>query len=239
MLALFHAIVAAHIATGAVGIAAFWLPIATRKGSPLHRSAGRVFNWAILATAASAICMSLLTLADPMATHPHLATHPVLSDPELVRGIFGWMMLYLAVLTVNLCWYGWLCLSGRRDHRVNIEWRNMALQGAVALLAANCAWQGWRIGQPLMMGISLVGFATVATNLWFIFKRRRAPLDWLKEHVKALVGAGISIYTAFFAFGAVRLVPELALNPVLWAVPLATGLGLILWHWRKIGLMSA
>jgi len=49
-----------------------------------------------------------------------------------------------------------------------------------------------------------------------------------------LVGAGISVYTAFMAFGSVRILPELALNPVMWAVPLSTGIGIILWHWRKI-----
>lgn len=234
MLALFHALVFVHIATGSVGLASFWAPVLTRKGAPAHRRFGRVFNYAILATAASATAMSLLTLAAPMATHPHLLAHPVLHDPELVRGIFGWMMLYLAVLTVNLCWYGWLCLSSRRDHGRNREWRNLALQAAVAVLAANCAWQGFVIGQPLMMGISIVGFATVGTNLFFIYKPRPGPMDWLKEHVKALVGAGISIYIAFFAFGAVRLMPELALNPVLWSAPLVTGLGLILHHWAAI-----
>ena len=60
----------------------------------------------------------------------------------------------------------------------------------------------------------------------------------MKEHLKGLVGAGISVYTAFFAFGAVRIMPELALNPGLWAVPLVTGVGIILYHWRKIGLQQ-
>ena len=77
--------------------------------------------------------------------------------------------------------------------------------------------------------------ATAATNLWFIYKPQRGPADWLKEHLKGLVGAGISVYTAFLAFGAVRLMPELALNPALWAVPLVTGVTIILYHWRKIG----
>jgi hypothetical protein len=44
------------------------------------------------------------------------------------------------------------------------------------------------------------------------------------------VGAGISVYTAFFAFGAVRLMPELALTPTLWAIPLVIGLSLIVYH---------
>jgi hypothetical protein len=64
-------------------------------------------------------------------------------------------------------------------------------------------------------------------------------MDWLKEHVKALVGAGISVYTAFFAFGAVRTFPELALHPGLWAVPLAVGLTLIIVHHRRIDRQRA
>ena len=52
--------------------------------------------------------------------------------------------------------------------------------------------------------------------------------------MKALVGAGISVYTAFMAFGSVRILPELALHPVMWAIPVAVGIALILWHWRII-----
>ena len=60
------------------------------------------------------------------------------------------------------------------------------------------------------------------------------PWGWQLEHIKALVGAGISVYTAFLAFGAVRLMPELALSPVLWSFPLGTGLGLILYHQAQV-----
>ena len=84
------------------------------------------------------------------------------------------------------------------------------------------------------MGISMVGFATVATNLWFLYKPQPLPTDRIKEHIKCLVGAGISVYTAFFAFGAVRLIPELALQPGLWAVPLVVGLTLIIYHQRAV-----
>ena len=91
----------------------------------------------------------------------------------------------------------------------------------------------------LMVGISMVGFATVATNLRFMLRVAPGPQDWLKEHLKGLVGAGISVYTAFLAFGAVRLMPELALNPGLWAVPLVTGMAIILHHWRRIWRQEA
>ena len=86
----------------------------------------------------------------------------------------------------------------------------------------------------MMMGIAIVGFATVATNLWFIYRKPSSPKARIKEHIKSLVGAGISVYTAFFAFGAVRLLPEIALTPGLWAIPLVTGLILIIYHQRAV-----
>ena len=52
--------------------------------------------------------------------------------------------------------------------------------------------------------------------------------------MKALVGAGISVYTAFLAFGSVRLFPALALNPVMWSVPLVTGLIILIYHRIRI-----
>jgi hypothetical protein len=228
MVSLFHTLVYCHIAAGSVGLAAFWVPVMSQKGGINHQKWGRVFTWSMLITGTIAIGISTCTLIAPLETHPKIP------DEALVRGIFGWMMQYLAILTINLAWYGWLCVLNKRDRDANREWRNLALQLLLTLVSVNCFWQGWHIGQPLMMGISMIGFATVATNLYFLYKPNPGRMDWQYEHIKALVGAGISVYTAFFAFGAVRLMPELALNPVLWAVPLTTGLTIILYQWRQV-----
>jgi hypothetical protein len=228
---LFHALVAAHILTGSTAAIAFWIPVLGRKGGADHRRWGRIFTRCMLATGSLAIVMSLLTLADPFGTHPHLEGR---FDAVFIGGIFGWLMLHMGILTVNLAWYGWLCVVHGRRREGGREWRNILLQPLVILAAIVCAAQGWWAEQPLMVALSFVGVATGLTNLWFLYKPRARPLDWLKEHVKALVGAGISVYTAFMAFGSVRILPELALNPVMWAIPLTTGIGLILWHWRKI-----
>lgn len=231
---LFEGLVWLHIATGTVGLVSFWVPVAGRKGGPQHARFGRIFTFALLFTGATAVAIAATTLADPTGTHPHLADHPVFGNPALIEGIFGWMMLYLATLTINLAWHGWLCIQNRRNHVANRAWHNLLLQVALTAAAINCAWQGYRLEQPMMMGMSIVGFATVGTNLWFLYKPDVGPVDRLKEHIKSLVGAGISVYTAFFAFGAVRLIPELALTPALWSVPLIIGLGLIIYHQRAV-----
>ncbi len=226
----FHIFVAGHIATGATGLVSFWGPIVTKKGGKKHRSWGRVFTRCMLATGGLAVLISACTLIAPVETHPHIP------DVDMVRGIFGWMMQYLAILTVNLAWYGWMCIENKRDHARNRDWRNVVLQWLVLMTSLNTAVQGWLIDQPLMIGMAVVGIATFATNMRFIYNPKPGPSDWLREHIKGLVGAGISVYTAFFAFGAVRIMPELALHPGLWAVPLVTGIALILYHWRAVAI---
>lgn len=230
---MFHGLVAAHIAAGSVGAVAFWVPVVGRKGGMQHKRWGRVFTVSVLVTGALAVAMSLLTLADPLGTHPHLAGR---FDDSFIRGIFGWMMLHVGILTINLTWYGWLCVKNRSAITANRTVLNVALQYAVIVAALNCAWQGWRIGEPLMMAIAVVGVATGGTNLAFLYARRHKPMDWLKEHIKSIVGAGISVYTAFLAFGSVRLFPSLALNPVMWAIPLIIGMGILLYHRRVVDL---
>jgi len=224
----FDACVILHIVAGSLGLVAFWIPVLTRKGSTLHRFWGRLFTRSMLVTGCAALGISTCTLIDPLATHPHLA------DAAWTRGIFGWMMQGLALLTLNLAWYGRSVLQHRAAHHALLEWRNLALQVALALAALNCALQAWRIGEPLMLGMPAIGLATVATNLHFMLQRNPEKAGWLKEHIKALVGAGISVYTAFFAFGAVRTVPALALHPGLWSIPLLVGLVLIIHHRRQI-----
>lgn len=223
---LFHTLVYAHITTGSVGLLAFWVPVIGRKGGPAHRRWGRVFTLSMLATGSIAVGIATCTILWPLETHPHLLSY----GEAWVRGIFGWMMAYLGILTVNLAWYGWLCVKSKQRRERNREWRNLALQAVLTVAALNCAIQGWLIGQGLMIGISLVGFATVATNLRFLYRAQAPRNEWQFEHLKGLVGAGISVYTAFFAFGAVRIMPSVALNPVLWAVPLIVGLAIILYH---------
>ncbi|MFX5622982.1 hypothetical protein ABTE00_22765, partial [Acinetobacter baumannii] len=48
------------------------------------------------------------------------------------------------------------------------------------------------------------------------------------EHFRALLGMGISAYTAFLSVGLIRLVPDHVFNPLIWAVPSVIGVSLIL-----------
>ena len=227
-MSLFPYLVKAHIATGAVGLLLFWVAVLSRKGGPTHKQWGRVFVYSMLVTGCFAIGMGVSTLLDPVGTHPKLA------DTVMVTGIFGWMMVYLAILTISLAWHGIGAVRNKRDHPANRGAFEVFLQVLVIVAAVNCAVRGFLISQPLMIGISIVGVASGLTNLRFSFGDQPLRHGFLLEHVKALVGAGISVYTAFMTFGLVRLMPEHALNPATWAIPLTVGLSLIFYHQYQI-----
>ena len=233
---VFRAIIGLHILAGAPGLIAFWIPVLGKKGWARHRLFGRIFLVLMMVAASCAIALSILTLIAPMETHPHLVNHPdfpEFSDPALVRCIFGWMMLFLGILTINLVWSGYLAVRYKNDHRKIRVWHNWMWQILLIVSAVNCGIQGLRIDFPVTVGMSLLGFGGAANNIWFLTRKEPRKLAWLEEHIKMHVGTGISVYTAFFAFGAVRIAPEVALNPVLWAVPLVVGLGIIGYEmWR-------
>ena len=185
---IFESLVIMHIITGTVGLISVWIPIAGQKGGQLHRQAGNIFITSMLTT-------GLLQRASRSRPYPIQRAHiPILrstncsKDPQLIAGIFGWMMLYLATLTINLAWHGWLCMRNKREHHKNAAWHNLLLQAVLTATSANCFIRGLELNQPMMMGIAFVGFATVATNLWFIYRKPSSPKARIKEHIKSLVG---------------------------------------------------
>ncbi len=225
---LFEILVLAHIISGTVGLVCFWVPVIGRKGGRNHRSWGQVFAYTMLATGGFAIGISLCTLHSP------LQTHPFSDDAAMIRGVFGWMMLYLATMTIMFAWYGLLCIRNKFRHERNRNPINLALQAATFVTAANCAIQGLLLDNGLMVGISLAGLTVAVLNTRFICTARPPQYEWLIQHMRGLVGAGISVYTAFLAFGAVNLLPAQAFNPVMWATPTVLGVGLMLYHQVRI-----
>lgn len=230
---LFKTLLALHVATGTIGLVTLWVPLIGRKGGAAHKRWGRVFAYAIMATASLAVAMSLLTLADPRGTHPKI------DDTALIRCLFGWLMLHLSVFTVLLAWFGLSTVRRRRDHRAHRNPVLIGLQAATLATGIACAYFGWREGFPLMIGIVPLGVATVALQARFVMADRPGPNDWQIQHMRALVGAGVSVYTAFFAFGAANLLPAIAFNPVLWAAPTLLGCAVIAYHQSRIAAMPA
>ncbi|MFN9716452.1 MAG: hypothetical protein ACK54U_00700 [Sphingomonadales bacterium] len=222
-MALFEALVALHVITGTVGLTAFWGPIVTRKGAANHRKWGKAACYGFLGAGALAIARALLSLYGPEQRHPEI------TDRALFDGLFGWMMLYLGILTIGFVDYGLAVVRHSRDRRMLRRPRYQAVIAAVVLSGAWCGWYGYTVGHPLMMLVAFIGIVAMAIQQLYIWRRADPPRQtYVGEHFRALIGMGISAYTAFMSVGLIRLVPEHVFNPAIWAGPSVIGVSLII-----------
>ena len=222
-MALFEALVVAHVAAGAVGLTAFWGPILTKKGAANHRKWGRAACYGFLGGGALAIAMAILSLYGPEQRHPEV------TDRALFDGLFGWMMLYLGVLTIGFVDYGLAVVRHSRDRRALRSLRHQGVIDAVVISGAWCGFFGYKVGHPLMMLVSFIGIAAMLIQQRYIWRRDDPPLGtYVGEHFRALIGMGISAYTAFLSVGLIRMVPEHVFNPAIWAGPSVIGVSLII-----------
>jgi hypothetical protein len=225
---LFHALVLLHVATGAVGLTAFWGPIVTKKGAANHRKWGRAACYGFLGAGALAIAMAFLSLYGPEHRHPEV------TDRALFDGLFGWMMLYLGTLTIGFVDYGLAVVKHSRDRRALRNPRYQAVIAAVIVTGAWCGIYGWQVGHPLMVLVAIIGIVSMLIQQRYIWRAAVFPKGtYVGEHFRALIGMGISAYTAFLSVGLIRLVPEHVFNPAIWAGPSVIGVSLILWFTVK------
>jgi len=227
-MALFEALVVAHVATGAVGLIAFWGPIVTRKGAANHRKWGKAACYGFLGAGALAIAMALLSL------YAQEHRHPEITDRELFDGLFGWMMLYLGVLTIGFVDYGLAVIRHARNRTALRRWRYQGVIAAVVISGAWCGYFGFRVEHPLMVLVAFIGIVAMVIQQLYIWRRVDPPrATYVGEHFRALIGMGISAYTAFMSVGLIRLVPEQVFNPAIWAGPSVIGVSLIIYFTLK------
>jgi hypothetical protein len=227
-MALFEALVVAHVITGTVGLAAFWGPIATRKGAANHRKWGKAACYGFLGAGTLAICMALLSLYGPEERIPSI------TDRALFDGLFGWMMLYLGTLTIGFVDYGLAVVRHARDRRALRSLRYQGVIAAVVISGAWCGWYGVQVEHPLMVLVAFIGIVAMAIQQRYIWRADEPPRQsYVGEHFRALIGMGISAYTAFMSVGLIRLVPEHVFNPAIWAGPSVIGVGLIIYFTVK------
>jgi Sugar efflux transporter for intercellular exchange len=227
-MALFEALVVVHVATGVVGLTAFWGPIVTRKGSGRHRKWGKASCFGFLGAGALAIAMALLSLYGSEYRHPEI------TDRALFDGLFGWMMLYLGVLTIGFVDYGLAVIRHSHDRRALRQLRYQAVIAAVITSGGWCGLYGVLVGHPLMVLVAFIGIVAMAIQQVYIWRPSDPPRStYIGEHFRALIGMGISAYTAFMSVGLIRLVPEHVFNPAIWAGPSVVGVSLIIYFTLK------
>ncbi len=220
---LFEILVVLHVISGATGLIAFWVPVVTRKGAASHRRWGRIACYGFIAAGTLAIAMALLSL---FGTEERL---PSVKDRALFDGLFGWMMLYLGLLTIGFADYGLSVVKHARSREELRGGRYQVVIVAVIASALNCGLYGYLIGEILMIAVAVLGVVAMGLQQRFIWRAQvPGPRAYIGEHFRALIGMGISAYTAFMAVGLIRWVPEEVFNPLVWAGPSVIGVSLII-----------
>ncbi|MEL6541569.1 MAG: hypothetical protein AAFQ34_09205 [Pseudomonadota bacterium] len=225
---LFEAFVVLHVIAGTIGLVAFWIPIATKKGAKKHRKGGQWALKGFIGAGFLAVVMAIYSLIDT-------SRHPEIEDRLLYEGLFGWMMLYLGILTMGFADYGLAVIRHKTDRHALRAMRYQLVMLAVVASGAWCGIFGYRVGDPLMVLVAVIGILSMVIQQFFVFRERVPflppvqPTTYVGEHFRALIGMGISAYTAFLSVGLIRLVPEEVFNPLIWAGPSVVGVSLILW----------
>lgn len=198
-----------HFISGLLALAAFWVPMLTRKGSRVHRTAGKLFLISMLVVIVTGLPLSLRVL---------------LYGPW----VFGVFLLYLLVLTLAAVSGAWLALKYKREPaRFYGPWYRLAAwtvagSGAV-VLGLGLVFQVW-----LLFLFSFIGLLAGWDMLQTLRATEREPNWWVLEHLGGMIGGGIAAHVAFGAFGLRQLWPAYAdidgwIGMLPWLLPVVAG----------------
>ena len=226
---LFEIFIVLHVIAGTTGLIAFWVPIAARKGGKRHKSGGRIACYGFIGAGVLAIVMALWSLfVEPDRI-------PSFEDRAAFAGLLGWMMLFLGLLTIAFADYGIAVVQHARNRPALRSFRYQIVMASTFASGFWCAWYGLRIGQPTMIMVAAFGTVAMAIQEVFVWRPKVQPRWYVSEHFRALIGMGISAYTAFLSVGLIRLMPDQVFNPLIWAGPSVVGVSLIIYftHFAK------
>ncbi len=215
-----------HIIVGVIALIMFWIPVVSKKGARNHKRFGRIFAIIMYTVGWSGVLMASFDLWRPLVTHPVAQSTTAEAQAAISAGIraSATFLLSLSILVLATTRHGWLVIRHKDDRRVLRRPAHVAL--CLVLLGAGLALLllGSSSGNLLMLIFGALETWLAIGFLRYSFKAELAhPREWWVEHLGSLIGSGIGVYTAFFVFGAARL-----LQPLLESGSFA-GPGVVFW----------
>ena len=226
---LFNVLILAHVATGFVGLAAFWIPVFARKGGRIHVRAGRIFTYCAYVVTLSAVTASAGRFVSYQVQGIGFADRPDLYGFALLLGYLGLVAFATVRQAVRVVATRSAPAALRTPVHEALGW--MSIAGSVAVIAF--ALGVWSDSSPILLGLSPIGLFTGSSMLRLMRNARARHMAWFYSHLSSMLGGGIAFHTAFIVFGAQRLwAYELAapLAIVPWLLPTAVGVPtMVLW----------
>jgi len=224
-----------HVIGGFIGLFLYWIPILSKKGSPLHKKVGVFWVWLarlVLITAFLGVLMYIPKLLEDGKTP---FSHP---------NSYAFIMFlgYLAVVTYVVTIFAVEVLKHKTDVRGLATFYMKSMAYLSILLSV------WIIFYALfykpdtmivLLALSPVGLTTGLGMLKYMKGNQISKRAWLYEHLGSMIGAGIAFHTAFAVFGMSRmfdigLTGAYAVIP--WILPTIIGIpASIIWrrHYQK------
>jgi uncharacterized membrane protein len=197
-----------HAAVGTTALVTFWIAGMSKKGSPVHKTAGKIYLLAMV---------GILMSAFPMATYIAIYKSQVI----------GGFLLYLLIITMTSVWNGWRSIRDKRDWKRYTGPVYKSLMLLNLLSGLTIAAIGLLLAEQMQMVItsfSLIGILGAYRMYGF---QRKAPTDprwWMREHLTAMIGNGVATHIAFLQIGLPKILPMIS-GPVMvnvaWMAPLA------------------
>ena len=226
---LFDLIIGIHVATGFVGLGAFWIPVFARKGGRLHVQAGRVYAYC-----AYVVTLSAITAATGRIVSYQIQGFGFAERPDLYG--FAVLLGYLGVATFAMVRQAMRVVATRKAPETlrtpfheGLAWASMA--GSVTVIVYALAV--WSDLSPILLGLSPIGLFTGQRTLRLMRNPGARHMGWFYSHLGSMLGGGIAFHTAFIVFGAQRLFEYEIAGPlaiVPWILPTLVGLpAIVLW----------
>ncbi len=197
-----------HAAVGTTALVTFWIAGMSKKGSLVHKTAGKIYLLAMV---------GILMSAFPMATYIAIYKSQVI----------GGFLLYLLIITMTSVWNGWRSIRDKRDWKryAGPIYKILMLLNLISGLAI--AAIGIFLAEQMQMVITSFSLIGILGAYGMYKFQREAPTDprwWMREHLTAMVGNGVATHIAFLQIGLPKMLPMIA-GPVMvnvaWMAPLA------------------
>ena len=211
---------AIHGMIGAVALVTFWTAGLSKKGSVLHKSAGKIY---------------LLAMTGIVLTALPLAVSMLLNNNMIIGAFFS----YLAVITSTSIWVSWRAIRDKQN------WQRFIGPVYQILMVLNF-FSGLSIAvlglfyaqnaQLIISSFSLIGIVSAVSMYRFQKTPPTDPRWWLREHLSAMIGNGVATHIAFLSIGLPKILPMLA-GPILqnaaWIGPLTLSIFIGMYLKRK------
>ncbi|MFC3034710.1 hypothetical protein ACFOEE_19580 [Pseudoalteromonas fenneropenaei] len=233
---LFDIALYTHIALGCIALLLFWVPVVASKGSKLHNFTGKWYTLCMQVVAGCGVLCSALVILDPLTVHPRHFIDPQQAALYIEQSrAFASFLLMLSFLVLTGVTHGMRVIQDKASRQRLRRFDMLCLYLALLLSSLYTLYLGIIANNMLFNIFATIGILSVAGILRYTFKKELKPREWVIEHLGAMLGSGIGVYTAFSAVGGRHVLAVLLSEQwifISWIVPSVIGTAAILWSTR-------